>query len=486
MEEVGNVAVDKGTAYVEEKYEQELHRGLGVLGNIAITLSAVTPASSVFIIIPFLILTAGTGAFLSLVFAAIIGVFMAFCWAELSAAFPIAGGDYALVWHAFKGPWARIGNALSFATFALMLNSVAFIPAVIALGTAEYISSIVTIDTRVAGAVVCLVAAGVAILRIRTNAVITGIFLAIELAALLILTVLGIANFHPDRISTLFSGWVIGNSSGGLDPVAFGVILTTTAAAVFAYNGYSNAVNFSEETKGSSRHIATAILWSLVITVAAELIPTTAVLLGAPDLAALTTSSTPMVDFLDATASSAITTIVSLGVALAIFNATLAIILEFGRILYSASRDRAWPGVINDWLVTVHPTLKSPWVATAIVGIVSAVLCLTVDLGTLITLTGAALVMDYFLVALAALVGRQIGATSASPYRMPLWPLPPILALVALAYIITQQTQTALVVAGGTILIGLIYWAIVILPQRGRAWNLKEPLRDELDGLSEA
>ena len=60
------------------------------------------------------------------------------------------------------------------------------------------------------------------------------------------------------------------------------------------------------------------------------------------------------------------------------------------------------------------------------------------------------------------------------------------LALVALAYIITQQTQTALVVAGGTILIGLIYWAIVILPQRGRAWNLKEPLRDELDGLSEA
>src|SRR4029079_10895379 len=128
---------------------------------------------------------------------------------------------------------------------------------------------------------------------------------------------------------------------------------------------------------------ATAILWSLVITVAAELIPTTAVLLGAPDLAALTPSSTPMVDFLDATASSAVTTIVSLGVALAIFNATLAIILEFGRILSSASRDRAGPGVINDWLVTVHPTLKSPWVATAIVGIVSGGPFLATRLGTL-------------------------------------------------------------------------------------------------------
>lgn len=474
------MAVDKAPAYVEDRYEQELHRGLGVLGNIAITLSAVTPASSVFIIIPFIILTAGTGAFLALVFAAIIGVFMAFCWGELSAAFPIAGGDYALVWHAFKGPWARIGNALSFATFALMLNSVAFIPAVIALGTATYLANIVTIDTRIAGAAVCLIAAAVAILRIRTNALITGIFLLIELLALLVLTILGLMNFHADRIGQLFGNWVVGDASGGFSPIAFGVILTATASAVFAYNGYSNAVNFSEETKGSSRHIATAILWSLVITVAAELIPTTAVLLGAPDLAKLTASSTPMIDFLDATANTTVDTIVSLGVALAIFNATLAIILEFGRILYSASRDRAWPGVVNDWLVAVHPTLKSPWVATALVGIVSAILCLTVDLNTLITLTGAALVADYAFVAIAALVGRYTGATANSPYKMPLWPLPPILGIAALAYIITQQTTTALLVAGGTILIGLIYWAIVIVPQKGRAWNLKEPLRDEL------
>ncbi|HEX8940114.1 MAG TPA: hypothetical protein VF763_08110, partial [Candidatus Limnocylindrales bacterium] len=112
---------------------------------------------------------------------------------------------------------------------------------------------------------------------------------------------------------------------------------------------------------------------------------------------------------------------------------------------------------------------------------VSAVLCIAVDLNTLITLTGAALVADYAFVALAALVGRYTGATAGSPYRMPLWPLPPILALAALAYITTQQTSTALIVAGGTIVIGLVYWLIVILPQRGRAWNLREPLRDELE-----
>ena len=461
------------------QYDQELHRGLGILGNIAITLSAVTPASSVFIIIPFIILTAGTGAFLALVFAALIGVVMAFCWGELSAAFPIAGGDYALVWHSFKGPWARLGAPLSFATFALMLNSIAFIPAVIALGTAQYVGAVVSLEPRLAGAAVCLVAAAIGILRIRTNAVVTGIFLVIELVALVIVTVLGLANFHAERIGQLFGGWVIGNASSGLDPIALGIILTATATGVFAYNGYSNAVNFAEETRGSSRHIAVAILWSLVITVAAELIPTTAVLLGAPDLAKVTTDPAPMTYFLEATANDAVTTVVSLGIALAIFNATLAIILEFGRILYSSARDRAWPGPVNGWLGSVHPSFRSPWIATAVVGVVGAILCLTVDLNTLITLTGASLVADYALISVAALVGRQTGALAGSPYRMPFWPLPPILALAALVYVTTQQTSTALIVTGGTILVGLIYWAIVILPQGDRAWNLREPVRDE-------
>lgn len=462
-----------------ERYEQELHRELGVLGNIVIVLSGVTPASSVFIIVPFIILTAGTGALMAMLFAAVIGIFMAFCWAELSAKFPITGGDYALVWHAFKGRWGPIGGAASFATFALQVSAVAFIPAVIALGTAEYIKSIVTVDPRIAGAVVIALATVIALFRIRTNAWLTGIFLALELLALLVLTVLGIANFHADRIGQLLTDWTIGDANGGLSPVTLAVVFTATATGVFAYNGYASAVNYSEETQGHSRKIGIAILWALVITVAAELIPTTFVLLGAPDLAKVTTDPTPMTYFLLATSNETVNTLASLAVAIAIFNATIAIVLASGRIIYSGARDRAWPGPVNGWLATVHAGQKSPWVATAIVGIVGVVLSLAVDLGTLITLTGAALVANYALIAIAALVGRWTGATADSPYKMPFWPLPPILALIATAYVGAQQTQTALLVTGATIAIGLVYWAIVILPQGGRAWNLKEPLRDE-------
>jgi hypothetical protein len=70
-----------------------------------------------------------------------------------------------------------------------------------------------------------------------------------------------------------------------------------------------------------------------------------------------------------------------------------------------------------------------------------------------------------------------IGAPEIT-YRMPLWPLPPVLAIAALGYITTKQTHTALRVTGITALIGLVYWAVVIWPQRGRAWNLKAPIFD--------
>ena len=218
-----------------------------------ITLSSITPASSVFIIIPAILLGVGTGSFLALAFAALVGVFMAFCWGELCAAYPIAGGDYAVVWHAFKGRAKPLAGPVSMVLFALWIDTIVFIPAVIALGTAQYLGVVWTVNTKMAGAVVMLLAAGLAILRVRVNAVLTGIMLGIEMLALGIVTVLGVVNLHTDRIGSLFHDWQIGNGHGGTDPVAFSAILAITAVAVFAYNGYAAPVNLSEETQGSSR-----------------------------------------------------------------------------------------------------------------------------------------------------------------------------------------------------------------------------------------
>ena len=124
-----------------------------------------------------------------------------------------------------------------------------------------------------------------------------------------IVTILGIT--HAKNWSSLFHP-VVGTTHGGLMTVPFTAVLALTAVAVFSYNGYANAVNFSEETTGSSRRIARAILWSLVITVAAELIPLTFTIVGSPSLAKLTTSAVPMQYFIEATSNKTVYTIVSL------------------------------------------------------------------------------------------------------------------------------------------------------------------------------
>src|SRR5256885_14753504 len=78
-------------------YQQQLRRAITTLGNVAITVSGITPTASVFIIVPVAFAVEGTGTFYAFVLAALIGVGMAMCWGELGSTYPVVGGSYSLV-----------------------------------------------------------------------------------------------------------------------------------------------------------------------------------------------------------------------------------------------------------------------------------------------------------------------------------------------------------------------------------------------------
>lgn len=451
-------------------YKQELSPSLSVLSNIAITVSAVTPASSVFIIIPILFVLVGSGTFLALLAAASIGIAMAFCWAELGAAYPIAGGDYPLVRRV-------LGRAPGF--LALILSGpvqAILIPGVIALGMSQYLGVLFESDPNTMAAIVIGVSTLVAIAGIRLNAYVTGAFLAIELLALGALTVLGLINVQQP-VSELFSPHVF--AEGQVEPLTAGVFLTGLAVAIFAYNGYQNPVTFSEETHGPRRGIARAILWSLAITVVAEVVPTTAALLGTPSLEELTTDPSPMQYLMTTLGSSTLNDIVSLAIAGAIFNAIIAIVLYYARVLYSSGRDLAWPAPISGALGTIHPRFHTPWVATVLVGATGIVLVLTTDVLTLATWTGVALALDYSLVALSALVSRVTQPDLRRPYRMPLWPLAPLFGLTGCVVVLAKQAEKDLRVAGFVIVGSLAYYFIYLHPRRRTHWLMLNPAHDD-------
>ncbi|MDL9980818.1 APC family permease [Microbacterium sp. ASV49] len=475
--EAAGAAGTKAPATVPDtgKYAQQLSRGLTFKENILITLSAVTPASSVFIIVPAVINGIGGASALAFVIAGVIGIFVALCYAELSSAFPITGGEYAFVARTLGKPWG-------FGLFLMNLVSGVLIIGVIASGASQYLGVLSSaLGGGWVGIVVILVTTVIACFGIRTNALVTGIFLLLEIAALVVLTLVGFLHVQQP-ISTLWTP-VTSGPGGILVPAAAGLIVAYTSTALFAFNGYGAAVYYAEETKNARSTIGRAIMWSLAIAVLAELIPLIAVLLGTSDMAKLVASPSPMTEFLTTEAGSTVNTLVSIGIAIAVINAVLAIILQFGRTLFSSARDRSWPDGLNRAFGHIHPKLRTPVVATLVVGVISALCLWLVPFDVLLVATSAGIVILYALVGLAALIGRINHTTDAAEYRMRWWPAAPILMIVATLVILVMTViadWVPVAVAVGIFAAGLIYYVLYLRGKPDR-WTLPEPADEELE-----
>lgn len=452
-----------------------LRRGLRTIGALLIVLSAVTPASSVFIIAPGVISQAGTGAFLSYAAAAIVGVFMAFVYAELASAYPLTGGEYAIVGR-------TLGRLPGFMVLGLILITQLLILAVIALGVGTYLGVLVDgLNPPVVAAITVAGATVIAIFDIKVNAVVTGIFLAIEMIALVVLAGLGF--LHVERPFTdLLTDPVVAADDGGLAAASAGLIAAATAIAIFSYNGYGSAVYFGEETHDARRTMGRTVLWALGITVAAELIPVTAVLLGAPDLDRLFAAESMMGYFVTERGGDTLNTVISLAIALAILNAVIAIMLLTARLIFSSGRDGTWTPKIDGALTALHPKFGTPWVATLIAGALSAAACF-LDERFLLVVTGTSLVAVYGALCLAVIAGRRNGTTAHAGYRMPWFPVAPVAALAALGYVIYQNAKDpeigrpSLFVTIAVIAVSAGYF-VLVLRRRG-GWQLKGADDDE-------
>lgn len=453
-----------------------LNRSMKAFGTLLITLSAITPTAAVFIIVPGILQQAGTGAFLSFISAAIIGIFMAVVYAELSSAYPLTGGEYAIVGRILGPFWGFIVLGLNLITLVLIIST-------IGLGITPYLNIFFpSLSSIECGIFVILVSAFFGVLNIRVNAVITGLFLTIEAMALVTLAILGFSNISHSLTDFVFHPVHLG-ITGKLEPTSLSMIGLATAVAIFAYNGYGQAVYLSEETHDASSHIAHVILWALLITIIMIIVPTTAVLMGTSDLTTLFSSQSMLSDFITKRSGPRLNEIVSLGVIFAILNATVAIIIMIARQFFSTGRDRVWTQGINNALTHIHKRFHSPWIATLICSGLALGACF-IDFNLLLVITGTSLVIIYAALCVAAIVGRHSGKTAHATYRMPLYPLPPIAGLLALAYVIYANyldevvgRPSLLATLGMMVVSGIYYWLVL---RRQGGWKLRGPAKEEI------
>ncbi len=439
-------------------YKQELNRSVGVLGTIALVLSDITPTASLLVIGPVVLAVAGSGALLAYLIGCFIAINVALCMGELGSMYPVAGGLYSIVTRV-------LGRPLGFLAMLDYIGQAIFLPASVAIGIGVYVQALNPgIPSNIAAGAVMVLATIVAVLRININAKLTAVFLVIELVVVVVLGLAGLTHWHQP-LSILTSPVLADGSAVGI-----ALVFTAVATAMFSVNGYDSAINFSEETKGSAAHVGQAVVMAALIGIGFELIPFILVVFGAPNLPAFLSSPTPLTDVARSAFGDTFVNVITYGAILAIFNACLAITLQFSRIVWASGRDRAWPGAISDTLASVHPTLRTPYVSTILVGALATILCLQSSLLTVVTFTAVLLIVLYALIALSALVSRVRSSGLPRPWRMPFWPVPPIIALVGTVVAITQQKTLDLVIVAVIAIAGLAYFYLFLEPRKDRYW----------------
>lgn len=443
-------------------------RSLGVVGVLFLTLSVTTPASSVFVFIPDMLGAAGTGAIWAFLIAALVCVATAYIYAELSSAWPVAGGEYVMVAHTL-GP---------FAGFVMLgvnvFNNLIFLP-VAGLGISSVLGVVVPglpeLPVALAVVAACTV---VGLFDIRTNALITGGFLLLEVLTLLIVAWLGFGDAIRSPLDFLAHP-VAGPT---LAPAGIASIGVATSIAIFALNGYGSAVYFGEEMHEAPAKITRAIMLALVLTLALEALPLLGLLMSGRDLAALFASDNPFGDLVAQLGGSTLAKWVAVGVALAIVNALIAWVLACARFFYGTARDRSWGSPLDQWLTLVHPRTRSPWAVTLVIGAIGMGLCF-VRKEWLEVCSGTGLIAIYAGIALAAMVGRRKGTSAHAPYRMPLYPLAPLVTIAALFYVtwtnwMDKATgRPALYATAAQIVVAALYYWL-ILRRRGE-WTVRVP-----------
>jgi amino acid transporter len=390
---------------------------------VFLVFSALSPAMSVFIYGDGVLRMAGTGAVIAVLIGGLIAAVAAYLYAELGAAFPKAGGVYpSLV--------GVLGQFWAFPYITMMMVAAPTVLAFGVLGFADYVRVLAPGLPQIPVALGCLaLACLVAILQVRASAILTGVFLMLEVVALVLLV--GVALVHPSRslISTLTHPVVLGSLSARPLPIA--TLGLAIVSAVFTCSGAHWALYFGEELKDAPRRIGSLITWIGGLAAFIIAMPLALVVLSAPDLAHILGSDTPVVTYMTLVAGPKFTAVISAVLVIAIFNALVVNVMGFGRFYYSTGRDGIWPGPVNRLLDQVHPGLRSPMAATFVVCLCSATL-MFIGQRTLLIFTAMQNIPEYILLATAVLVGRRAGYCGGN-FRAPLHPLVPVLILIVAA-----------------------------------------------------
>ena len=373
-----------------------MHRALGLplltlygVGNII--------GAGIYVLVGKVAGEAGSLAHLAFGLALLVAGVTAFSYMELSSRYPQAAGVSVYLYQAFHTRWlARLVGLLIVATGIVSA-------ATLSRGFVGYFLQIAAVD---AGLIILLLVAtmgSIAYTGISHSAKLAALFTLVEVGGLLL-----IITVAAPSLSLAPLGWAP-NPDLGWSGVIAGAFL-----AFYAYVGFEDMIDVTEEVKQPRWTLPRAILLSLIITaVLYGLVVIAAMSVASP--AELAGSEAPLAMIFERTTGIAGSLFSWLGL-VAIANGVLVQIIMGSRILYGLAKQ----GWLHAQLKEVHPEKRTPALATILVTVLIIGFALVLPLVQLAGLTSLMLLVVFGLVN-AALIKLKLTQNSPAAFRVPAW-----------------------------------------------------------------
>lgn len=374
--------------------------------------------AGIYVLIGEVVAEAGMQAPLSFLVAALLAVFTALSYAELSARFPRSAGEAVYLQEAFHHrSWSLLMGLMviivgSVSSAALANGFVGYTQLLIELLAQQDGSGMVSLVVNLpAWLIIVVLVLGLGLIAawgIAVSVWAASIITLVEIGGLLLIVVVA-----GDSLQDLPARWgeitSLSSDGSGLAILAGGFL------AFYAFVGFEDMVNVAEEVKEPKRNLPRGIILALIISSLLYFIIALVSVLSVP-VQELAGDTAPLARvYSHATGESPI--LISLISMIAVINGALIQIIMASRVLYGLS----WQGWLPEWLSYVHPARQTPLFATMCVVILILVLALWLPLVTLVKVTSLITLLVFALVNLSLWRVKRHDRHPAGIMVFPLW-----------------------------------------------------------------
>lgn len=245
----------------------------------------------------------------------------------------------------------------------------------------------------------------------------------------------GASHFHPALLA-------VPHGAFALNAGFFNGLGTATLLATYDYWGYYTVCFLGGEVKEPGRTIPRAVLWSIAIVAVLYLamnISVSGVIPTAEMTRATTAKFAVVAVLMERTFGGTMAKVLALLVMWTAFASVFSLLLAYSRAPYAAAAD----GNYFRAFARLHPRHRFPNVSLLALGAVAAVFCFFNLSEVIAALVAIRILLQYVLQQVGVIVLRVHRPEMQRPFRMWLYPLPPLAALTGFLFIVFSRADAS-------------------------------------------